>query len=233
MTHMTGHSHLRSVLLVAIGFAALACSATALRATVILPNLPPGTQYEILFVTLDPTAATSTDITTYNTFAAHEANLSPAIAALHLSWNAVASTAAVDAIVNAPDNGIAVYNTQGIELATAATGIYNGDILEPVQFNQFGNSEATFPATGANPLGGATAEPMGTALEVTLGRSTVPNGSGENWLDASFGPQNTTYPIYALSLPITAPEPATIAMLGWALLTIGGMQLVRWRALHK
>ena len=98
---------------------AIAFSDSRVRATVILPNLPPGTQYELIFVTLDTNDGASSDIATYNSFVSNEASLSPAIAALGAQWHAVASTATTNAIVNAPDNGIPVYNTQGIQIATA------------------------------------------------------------------------------------------------------------------
>ena len=88
-----------------------------LWSTVILPNVPAGTKYEILFVTLDTTNAASTSIGTYNAFATTEATNSPVLDALttehDLKWNAVVSTTTVDAVNNAPDNGIPVYNTQG------------------------------------------------------------------------------------------------------------------------
>ena len=76
MTHSTGNSQLRSFFLVAAALGAT-FSARPSFAAVILPNVPAGTRYEILFVTLDTTAATSTTISTYNSFASTEANLSP------------------------------------------------------------------------------------------------------------------------------------------------------------
>jgi hypothetical protein len=240
MTHSTGHSQLRSALLLAIGFAATAFSGTKSRATVILPNVPAGTSYEILFVTLDTTQATSTNISDYNAFVTNEANQSPALEELKashpsLTWQAVASTAAVNAIVNAPDNGVAVYNTQGIELATAATGIYNGGLLNAVQYNQFGNTESGLTYidawTGTNASGGGVlGEQLGSTYPVE-GYYT----SSAGWIDEGndadgFGINTDYYPLYALSSPITVPEPATITLLGSALLTVAGMRLVRRRS---
>jgi hypothetical protein len=234
MTHSTGHSHLRSVFIVAIGFAAIAFSATESRATVILPNVPAGTRYEILFVTLDTTTPISTDISTYNAFATSEANLSPTLASLGVQWHAVGTTASISALVNAPDNDIAVYNTQGILLASAATGIYNGSLLNPVQFNQFGTSESTEVWTGTQPDGGTAEGSQLGGASSGLGGGGVIIGQSfsatESWLDYESLGGNSILPVYALSSPINTPEPATIVLLVSALMVIGGMRLVRRRA---
>lgn len=232
MTHMMGHSHVRSALLAAIGFVALAYSATESRGAVILPDVPAGTRYEILFVTLDTIAPTSTDINTYNSFASTQANLSPALASLGVQWHAVGTTPTADALFNAPDNSIAVYNTQGIELATTTTGIYNGSLLSPVQFNQFGSSETAANVwTGTQPDGGNALGDwqLGYGGPVIDGNANVATGS---WIDNGpfsefFGPL-PQFPVYALSSPV--PEPATIALVVSALLAIGAMRLVRRRA---
>jgi hypothetical protein len=254
MTHTTGHSRLRSALIAAVGFAALAYSATELRANVIFPSLPAGSQYEMLFVTLDTTTATSSDIDTYNTFVTNEANLNPALAALGVQWHAVASTATVAAFNNAPDNGIAVYNTNGLEVATPSLGIYSAGILansntllDSPYTNQFGNDETFYVPlsltgleawTGATPQGGmATSfQPFGAEFASTLGSTDVTLGQPFSiygtWLDYTFETASNSLPIYALSSPITVvPESATIALLGSSFLTIGGMQLVRRRVL--
>ena len=120
-------------------FAVFGLPATQVLATVILPNLPAGTMYQLLFVTHDPTTALSSDISTYNSFASTEASLSPALDALHATWHAVGSTATINVIVNAPNNGVAVYDTQGNLLASAGDGIYAGFLQAPPQYDQYGN----------------------------------------------------------------------------------------------
>lgn len=196
-------------------FIALACPASLL-ATVILPNLPPGSQYEILFITLDSHTPASTDIGTYNDFVAAEANLSPVLHNLTLQqgiqWHAVASTSTINAIVNAPDGIVDIYNTQGIKLATAANGIYNNGLLSPVQFNQFGSTEVTQAYTGSTIIGGPE-DVLGTD-QATFGDS---GETGTRWIDEGWVnfPAGFGKPFYALSSPITVvPEPSSLVLFG-------------------
>lgn len=71
-------------------FAAL--SATHLMADVIAPvGLPPGSPYQLIFVTADGIPGTSTTEAPYNTFVNSEAALSPTLPAS--SWHAMTSTA--------------------------------------------------------------------------------------------------------------------------------------------
>ena len=114
------HNSISCFLLAA--FAAL--SATHLMAGVIPPvGLPPGSPYQLIFVTADGIPGTSPIEAPYNTFVNSEAALSPTLPAS--SWHAMTSTAdGTNANVNAPSGGVPVYNTVGQLVATAATGIY-------------------------------------------------------------------------------------------------------------
>lgn len=61
-------------------------------------GLAPGSSYRLMFITSDPTAATSTSIADYNSFAATEAALNPLLPTT--SWAAIGSTATTSAIAN-------------------------------------------------------------------------------------------------------------------------------------
>ncbi len=125
-------------------FAAL--STTRLMADVIAPvGLPPGSPYQLIFVTADGIPATSTTEAPYNTFVNSEAALSPTLPAS--SWHAMTSTAdGTNANVNAPSGGVPVYNTIGQLVATAATGIYISDLGSEISYDQFGNLAYNDPA---------------------------------------------------------------------------------------
>src|SRR5476651_1592319 len=68
--HMVTYtSRRRFVLAVLFGCAAtVQLSATQLRATVIPPNLPPGSPYQLLFVTADGQVGTSSNLAVYDAF---------------------------------------------------------------------------------------------------------------------------------------------------------------------
>lgn len=195
----------------------IACSAAKLQATVILPSLPVGSQYQLIFVTLGDNPGQSADIATYNAFVATEATLSPSIAALDAEWHAVVSTVTVPAIVNALNDGLSVYNTQGILVANAATGIYNGSLLSPVQYTQFGNARSSQVWTGATSIGGIPDNPMGGAVCV-LGDSSA---TGANWISGGATFSGNFFPLYALSGPITVvPEPSSIILIAFGALAL-------------
>ena len=230
-------------------FAALAVPATHLMADIIPPiGLAPGSQYQLIFLTKDTHDATSSDISVYNSFVTAEAAQNPLLPS-GVTWTAVASTPTINANVNAPSNGLPVYNTAGIEVAPA--GLYTSDIpvLSINSFDQFGG-----PGTTNNEFVWTGSEYDGTgSVNLTLGNDPSNPGAQAKSGGPTFGdhvvkpdlvaPGNriftssTDEPIsnfnalYALSSPITVPtpEPATLTLLTSALLLIGGHRLLRRR----
>ena len=202
----------------------------------ILPDPPP--VYEIAFVTKDTTTATSSNIAVYNSFVTAEANLSAPLAALGVSWNAIVSTGGVggvDADVNAPFTaGIPVYNTQGQLVADSGTPLYSGTLLNPIFYDQYGNSNTLSAWTGSTSSG--TADPV-NYMDAPSGNTEMgaPVFTNSTWL-ANFvasqvGANGIVQEgaIYALSSPIKTPEPASLTLLGAALLGLGGFFLARRR----
>jgi hypothetical protein len=222
----------RFTALIFAAIAAVALSATHLMATT-LPSLPPGSQYQIVFVTADTTLATNSDIEYYNSFVTAEANSNSILASLGVQWKAVASTAARNAITNAPSSGLPVYNTAGLEVASAATGLYTLDLLNPIAYDQNGASLATYVYTGSFYTGqrfqGNLPGGLGQALP-EIGRSDAPPPHDGQWMEygSNFISSNQ-WPVYALSEPITVPEPAAFTLFGSSLLLLGGFRWQRQR----
>ncbi len=190
-----------------------------------------GSPYQLIFVTADSTMALSSDISTYNAFVTAEAALNPSLP--HgVTWDAVVSTAAVNAFANAPSLGLPIYNTAGQEVASAAMGLYSGSILNPVAYDQYGThvvetnrgdpSGDYFVWTGSY-AGGQAGYPLGSTNGNTgeyFGNAPYTDGTwitSGYWSPAVLG----AMPVYALSSAIFVPEPASFTLLASALLLLG------------
>ena len=183
------------------------------------PNLPAGSKYEIAFVTSGGTTATDPYEADYNAFVTAQAGENPNLPQ-GVTWHAIASTFengdVQQAIQNAPfTSSIPVYNTEGQLVANAATPLYSesGAILNPIGYDQFGNAKNTYVWTGSGG-DGTFDNPLGNGIVYgppDLGYSAL---SSYGWLgQASYANATSVYPLYALSSPITVPEPGTVALL--------------------
>jgi hypothetical protein len=143
----------------------------------------------------------------------------------------------VDAKDNAPSVGLPVYNTQGIEVASASTGLYfdtDHSLQSPVSFDQFGVLNDGLVWTGTESTGSNSGQGLGRTIATGGNDSGIVGESSLTsfrWL-GSFGADiNTPHGFYALSDPITVPvpEPSTAALLGMALVVCGAARIVRGR----
>lgn len=214
-----------------LGAVAAALCARA-EADIIPPiGLAPGSEYQLVFVTADTTTATSTDITTYNTFVQNEAALNASLPSA--TWTAIGSTATVSASVNAPNDFVdgsylPVYNTQGL-LVTAA-GLYSNIIpVNAITYTQMGNPTGSAVWTGTSQVG--SAEPgtaLGSESQAQVGISN--DGVNPGWLsEIAFNPSGD-FPLYALSSALVAtPEPTSVTLLGSAMVLLAGFRLLKKR----
>lgn len=205
-------------------FTALACvlfPAAQLMATVIPPTgLAPGSQYQLVFVTAGTRSGTSSNVADYNSFVTSEAALNPLLPSA--TWHAVVSTSAIDAKVNAPSSGLPVYNTAGIQVATAVAGLYTAQHLANMDFDQYGSHLDTDVWTGSIELG------TGMTNAFSLGHAEGWFGLSDDnpshlgystsqfrWAGYSTRATNNEQSLYALSTPITfVPEPPALVLAG-------------------
>lgn len=96
------------------------------------PDLNPGDNYRLIFITDGSTNATSSDVATYNSFVAAEAAAITALNDLGTTWTAIASTATVDARDNTGTNpsstGVAIYRLDGTRIADDNADFWDQEI---------------------------------------------------------------------------------------------------------
>src|ERR1044071_9437817 len=109
-------------------------------------GLAPGSQYQLLFVTQGTRDATSSSITDYNAFVSAEAGLNPLLPAI--VWHAVGRTSSVTADVNAPSNGLPIFDTNGTLLVPAGVGLYSAVMPSTTILDQFGAPVVSYVWTG-------------------------------------------------------------------------------------
>jgi hypothetical protein len=214
-------------------------AASSARASVTPPiGLNVGDTYRIVFVTSTTLDATSTNIADYNahvTAAAAAMGFGPSI-----FWAALASTQTVNALTNiqsvvglsAADTTTPFYNTAGQLIATgltvASTGLYQGPTgnhLATILTEEGEVSIANDVWTGTHAAGNTagTAWLGGASGNARTGRSAQLDF---DWTSQGALSRTNLLPLYGVSGLLTVtdspvPEPATVALMGGALLAIG------------
>jgi hypothetical protein len=190
-------------------------------------GLSPGNQYRLVFVTADGYTATDADLADYNTFVNTEANASP-LAALGATWYDIGSTESDSANVNVPaDPSIPIYNLAGQLVATdgasAPGGIFSGDIMNPIDYDENGNVEFSVVWTGSLADGS-------TAGNVAIGDQDAETGASQstnNWLYTnSLYFYAFPYALYGISSVLTVPASPTPEPSTTILMALGGAILI-------
>jgi hypothetical protein len=200
------------------------------------PDLPAGSQYQVIFLTHDTMAAIDTGIGSYNQFVSDEASTAGSILPVgdNIAWKAIGSTLSVDANQNAPTSaGIPIYTPSGILVAKSGDQLWQTtssvQLLSRITEDQYGNLWAMEAWTGSNSDGTkAIGKELGQwSSTATNNREYGPEigcGAFPNswWLDVgqysnNQGSQAQTLSLYGLSnvitVPLTVPEPSVLVLL--------------------
>ena len=221
----------------------LVIAARASSAAPIALNTPaglnPGDSFRFLFVTSGATAATSSDINTYNTFVQAQAG-GATYNGVTVNWKAIGSTATVNARDNVGGFGttIGVYMPSGTPLADSMTsninGLWSGTLLAAPSEHLDGTTITEYPWTGSSLAG--TAPGFGSYLGDLFGVIAGSTVSNVSWINASNGNYyGSPRPMYGISEALVAtgavPEIDPAGGGGVLLLVAGALGLLERRRL--
>ena len=236
----------------------LACDPSLCRGDFILHTpggLKPGDQFRFIFVTDGTTQATSSAISTYDTFVNAQAG-GATYNGVTITWQALGSTQAVNVIDHTGLTTGGVFLASGTEVATSAdrslgglwyqgsdptgSGSLSGPLLHPINQDLTGQTLTVevwtgtaksdpFGHTSVNPLGGGT----NGLLEAKPGNSF---SNDSNWIaNTTFGEAYTIdHAMYGISEVLTvpatvAPAPGTLSLLLVGSGMLGAARLARRR----
>ena len=209
-------------------------------ASIIPSGISGGQSFRLLFVTSTTTAATSSSISTYNTFvqgrAATNSNLKSATgASFSGEFRAVVSTTAVAARTNtrtrSTDTGAPIYWVNGAKAADNYADFYDGSWDSCVRRTESGSASGSHISltlwTGSTSSG--TTSPnrgLGRGNNLLARSGSLSSTSCSQMLDDGRNWSNTqSYPLYGLSpvLTVVPAQPAGLAATGGS-----GQATVRW-----
>ncbi len=176
-------------------------------------GLQPGDQFRFVFLTDGKTNATSPNISTYDSFVTTQAG-GATYNGLTITWQAIGSTATVNAVDHIGSSTAGVYLASGAAVAASTTsgtnGFWSGSLLmHAIDQDLTGNTFSKVVWTGtakSNPFGHTSVFPLGDSAD----QKAKPADSGaidQNWianttLGAPYTDQNA---MYGISQVLTVP----------------------------
>ncbi|MEM7199220.1 MAG: hypothetical protein AAF628_03080 [Planctomycetota bacterium] len=178
------------------------------------PDLNPGDQYRVLFLSSSTRDATSSDIADYDALVSADADRVSELVALSTNWQAVASTDAVDArdhtstlpsTAGGAGVGVPIYRPDGTRLADNYDRLWGAQSQSLLAAPWVTASGAQGPVsalvwTGTN-LFGRAHDPLGSDDYCGVGRV----GRRHSWVHYSDEPEDELFPFYGISDVLTVP----------------------------
>jgi hypothetical protein len=182
------------------------------------PDLQPGDEYRLAFITLNRTTALSMSIATYDEFVTAEANTSPQLVGLGTTWQTIGSTSSVSAKIHtdtddspAGANGVPIYRLDGQRIADDYDDLWDGSIQNPLYVAQDGTILDTCCGTWTGSAFNGVVVP-GSELGA-VDQSVVdgaPNATGSNWIQTNPFSADSLQFLYGISDVLTVPRPITV-----------------------
>ena len=197
-------SALRLWLTAAVVTTALACRAVA--ALPVPTDLAPGQPYHLLFNSAATLQATSSNIADYNAFVQTAANAAGIGNTVGVAWKALASTASVDARVNAVVGASTpVYNMNLQRIANGFADLWDGTLTTGAGWDETGSVNASLAWTGSLSTGLKDGpRTLGNISGFT--RAGAPTFTNTMWFSfPSDVSQASFFHVYGLSQQLTAP----------------------------
>jgi hypothetical protein len=199
------------------------------------PDLNPGDQYRLVFITTGTRDATSADIAVYNSFVNAQAALASATGFPTSGWAVIGSTPTVAARDNTGTNpaigvGVPIYRVDGVRIADNNADLWDGtppaaSISVTQQGDSYPNTAppcASFPYclawTGAVGFGESNPSSSlgGTGGTAAGNIFLVASANTFSWIQGYFDSKSRSYPFYAMSSVLTVGSAPPVTY------TIGG-----------